>query len=512
MNHTPPAITAREGIQLVRWSLGLVAVASALASPAVPQTGRSSALDLRPLWDTRRVLLNPDKGWYHHYPDNHIDKYRIARDTDLLEFPGMDHLYIRLAWAYLEPAEGRFDWAVVDRLIEKWTAHQLGIAFRISCRETSTDRLEQQFATPRWVMEAGAQGGYYRAGKPTGPEGPWEPVYDDPIFLEKLDRFLGAFAARYDGQPWLRYVDIGSVGDWGEGHSWAGSRQECGAEARRRHLDLHLKHFKRAQLVVSDDFVYALTNPTERQALHRYVLEHGISYRDDSILVKGYLEGVSDTFTVRSPEFFADAYLRTPTVLELEHYTAVKRAGNWDGRPDSSVARFGQGRKGPDYFRGALELLHATYIGYHGDAREWLTDNPELTGELLNRCGYWFFPLSLELPHEWTRGSTVALGLTWLNCGVAPAYTNYVATLILRPPSGDGEWSQPLAEARPRDWLPGKETRETYHVRVPASLAAGDYALGLRLTSANGRPVELGLRGECRRPSGAYELAAVRLP
>ena len=102
--------------------------------------------------------MNPHKGWYHHYPDNHIDKYQIARDADLLEFPGMDHLYIRLAWAYLEPKEGQFDWAVIDRIIEKWTAHGLGIAFRISCKETSTDRIEQQFATPRWVMEAGAQG------------------------------------------------------------------------------------------------------------------------------------------------------------------------------------------------------------------------------------------------------------------------------------------------------------------------------------------------------------------
>jgi hypothetical protein len=359
---------------------------------------------LRSQADETIPLANPYKGWYHHYPDNHIDKYRIARDADLLEFPGMDHLYIRLAWAYLEPREGQFDWAVIDRLINKWTAHGLGISFRISCKETSTDRLEQQFATPRWVMEAGARGGYYRAGQAVGPDGPWEPAYDDPVFLAKLDKFLAAFAARYEGKPWLRYVDIGSIGDWGEGHSWAGSRREVGLTARRLHVDLHLKHFKRAQLVASDDFVYALTNLAERAALHRYLLDHRISYRDDSILVNGYLEGVSDTFTVRSPEFFADAYLGTPTVLELEHYNAVKRPGNWEGRPDSPVARFGKGKRGPDYFRGALELLHATYLGYHGDAREWLTDNPQLTGELLNRCGYWFFPVRLELPAELARG------------------------------------------------------------------------------------------------------------
>jgi hypothetical protein len=70
--------------------------------------------DLTPFQDAERALENPHKGWYHHYPDNHINKYEIARDADLLEFPGMDHLYLRLAWAYLEPREGQFDWAVIS--------------------------------------------------------------------------------------------------------------------------------------------------------------------------------------------------------------------------------------------------------------------------------------------------------------------------------------------------------------------------------------------------------------
>jgi hypothetical protein len=53
--------------------------------------------DLTALHDAKRVLVNPHKGWYHHFPDNHPNKYQIARDADLLEFPGMDHLYMRLA-------------------------------------------------------------------------------------------------------------------------------------------------------------------------------------------------------------------------------------------------------------------------------------------------------------------------------------------------------------------------------------------------------------------------------
>jgi len=498
----------RVGLALFCCWLGLAAGSGAVqgengeGATARPRVVHS----LAPLHDAHRVLVNPHKGWYHHYPDNHPDKYRVARATDLLGFPGMDHLYVRLAWSYLEPREGEFDWGVIDRIIEEWTGHGLGIAFRISCKETSIDRVEQQYATPRWVMEAGAKGGHYRMGQVTGPEGPWEPVYDDPVFLEKLDRFLAAFAARYDGRSWVRYLDIGSIGDWGEGHSWASSRRECGLATRLRHVDLHLKHFRRTQLVVSDDFVYALKDPAERRALHEYVLRQGLSYRDDSILVNGYLEGLSDQYTVRSPEFFADAYLDRPTVLELEHYGTVKRLGNWEGRPDSSVARFGGGKTGPDYFRGALGLLRASYLGYHGYADEWLADNPELTGELLNLCGYWLFPVSIDLPEVLAGGEPFELGLTVENRGVAPAYAPY--ELRLKFIGADQERVQVLGVGV-RSWMPGPPVRSAYQVRLPGGWASDRCGLAVGLFDRSGggeRVVEFGLQEAVRDSEGYYRV------
>ena len=60
-------------------------------------------------WDTVRVLKNPHKGWYHHLLDNGIGKYSIKDDALFYSFPGMDHLYLRLCWSYLEPEEGKFD-------------------------------------------------------------------------------------------------------------------------------------------------------------------------------------------------------------------------------------------------------------------------------------------------------------------------------------------------------------------------------------------------------------------
>ena len=121
-----------------------------------------------------------------------------------------------------------------------------------------------------------------------------------PCFSQKLDRFLAAFAARYDGKTWLRYVDIGSFGDWGEGHTFSGSQRKYGFDALERHVDLHLKHFRRTPLVISDDFVYSLAHPDDRGRLHAKLLQHRVSYRDDSILVDWYVKTYSPTFTVRS--------------------------------------------------------------------------------------------------------------------------------------------------------------------------------------------------------------------
>ncbi len=331
-------------------------------------------------------------------------------------------------------------------------------------------------------MEAGAKGGYYLKGEKTGPDGPWEPIFDDPVFLEKLENFLRTFGDRYDGKPWLRYVDIGSIGDWGEGHTWAGSRLQYGYEQRKTHIDLYRKYFPKTQLVISDDFVYSVQDAQDRKRMHEYVVENGITYRDDSILVNGYLRGHSDTFTVRSPEFFADAWRLKPIVFELEHYGAVKRYGNWLAKPKSSLAQYGGGRKGADFFRGALGLLHATYIGYHGYAHEWLADNPKLTVELLNRCGYWYFLHSLDIPEEWKLGTSQTITMEWENRGVAPAYSPYHLVVRLQGP----ETIDLELDSGNQAWIPGPQTEtysKDYRIDIPKTLEPGTYELRLKLYS-----------------------------
>jgi len=468
-------------------------------------------VDLQPQWDESLPLANPDKGWYHHYFDNSIDKYQLSNDSDLTAFPGMDHIYLRLAWSYLEPEEGRFNWRLIDEQISKWTKLGMGISFRITCKETGTNRVEQQFATPRWVRDVGAKGGYYSKGNALGPEAPWEPVFDDPVFLDKLDAFLSAFAARYDGQVWLRYVDIGSLGDWGEGHTSSGSRLKYGYDTMEKHIDLHLQHFKRTLLVISDDYVTSLASVEDRKRLREKIIASGISYRDDSILVDWYVKTFSRTASVRSPELFAETWLVRPTVLELEHYGMVKQHGNWIARSGSSLEKFGSGKSGADIFRNALELMHATYIGYHGYAREWLADNPALTAELLNRCGYWFFPQTVTISEPLVAGLTNAVSITWLNRGVACAYRPY--TLILKLEGAESFLcDQPSNNTR---WLPGSAEmpwQEVYSMAIPASFPPGDLLFKFKMrSSAAVRDIKLPLKNAMQDKDGFYTIGRVRV-
>lgn len=449
--------------------------------------------DLRPAWDTERVLENPHKGWYHHYFDNSLEKYgaALAPDDFLEDFPGLDHIYLRLAWSFLEPEEGRYDWDVVDREIERWTAHGYGIAFRMTCRETNR---KIPFATPEWVKAAGAKGTMVPVRGGGGET--WEPDYGDPVFLEKLAAFHRALAARYDGQPWLAYVDVGSYGDWGEGHTVFGSNRDWPVEVIKEHIDIHVRSYPKSLLVISDDFMGNRADPESREVLLDYVVAQGLTLRDDSVSVKYFADNFGPS-TLRNPEYFERFWRRKPVVLEHEHYHTTKEQGVYrEGRP----------------LELATEEAHATYVGFHGDARTWLAENPELARRLANRMGYWYFPARVWAPETMATGTAAPIRIEWLNRGVAPAYHRYPLSLGLSTPGGDMVHEQAV-ESDNRAWMPDEPVVEAYALDVPAGLPSGTYHLvaGLTFESEDARrPIELGLSQD-RRIDGRYRLSEITL-
>ncbi|HDR50132.1 MAG TPA: hypothetical protein ENN90_00725 [Mariniphaga anaerophila] len=450
-------------------------------------------------WDTIRPLANPDKGWYHHLLDNGIDKYLIQDEDDLFGFPGMDHLYLRLCWAYLEPEEGKYNWSYIDDVVEKYVPMGYGVSFRISCKETGSapGSVPQEidgvkYATPYWVKQAGAKG----IDCPEFGNCSWTPDWLDPIFLEKLDNFHKAFAEKYDGKPWVRYTDVGSIGEWGEGHTHRSTRIPPTVEEVKTHIDLYLRHYKNTQIVVTDDLLYWNKPEEDVNELFEYVKSKNISFRDDSPLVEWYVENYLNKWTVTHPQFFEAVYKKFPTVFELEHYHKVKRSGYWLGMNGEDTIP-GIGVSGADIFRNALALIRPTYVGFHGYLGDWLNDNPQLTGELLNRCGYWYFPKSIRI-HEFKNG-VLSFEIDWLNKGVAPAYNVYALKGKLIPENGTGSAIEfEIEDSGNKNWMPGVVAKEKYQAKLPVR-PGGNYDFSIQLfDKKSGKPVEIGLSAEIK--------------
>lgn len=468
-------------------------------------SAQEQKIDLSVKWDTVRPLANPDKGWYHHMLDNGIGKYGLKDESELTVFPGMDHLYLRLAWAYLEPEEGKFNWSYIDNIVEKYVPLGYGISFRISCKETGgkPNSVPEEingvfYATPSWVERAGAKGVV-----PTqyGSKS-WTPDWDDPVFLEKLDNFHRAFAAKYDGKPWVRYIDVGSIGEWGEGHTFNSTRIPPSVEEVKASMDIYLKNYKNTQLVVTDDLLYWEKSEKDVETLYNYAVGNGFTLRDDSPMVEYYVEEMIKTWSVSHPHFYSPLYLQKPIIFESEHYPTVKRNGLWLGKNGKDTIP-SVGYSGAKIFREAIKLEHATYIGFHGYAAEYLTDNPDLTSELLNLCGYWYFPKSLTIKAG--NESAFKFDIEWLNKGVAPAYSVYQLkgklTSIIK--QNDPVYFT-IKNSGNRNWLPDVPVTESYSTEFKERLN-GTYSFALQLfDTRSGRPVEIGLKEQIRDSEGYY--------
>jgi hypothetical protein len=442
-----------------------------------------------------KLCRNPHKGWYHHYYDNGLANYgSLLKEGDFLEdFSGLNHIYLRLAWSYLEPEEGKFSWGLLDKVIAPWVSHGYKIAFRITCKETA---MEPIFATPEWVMQKGAKGEFH-TNIWTGKWSSWEPDYGDPVFLDQLENFHKAFAERYDNKTWVEYIDIGSYGDWGEGHTQAGSKKDWPAWVLKEHVDLHQRHYKKSVLVINDDHTGCrYIDVASKPELLDYFVKKDLALRDDSVCVKLYQDNGTGYSTLRFPEMFDLFWRRKPVDIELDHYMDVKRYETWkDGFP----------------LLAAVEESHATFIGFHGDARLFLAENPELIKRLANRAGYWYAIKGVEIPEKTDRGTTVTVCVEWQNIGVAPCYYRYDAELIIEGINKkDIRHRQLLGESDNRKWMPGEVSVEKYAIEVPASFEAGVYKIKIGLferQDTQNRPIELALHDKIRDRDGYYEVA-----
>jgi hypothetical protein len=381
--------------------------------------------------DNQAGLRNPDMGWYLHYYDNSRNPQWTPPDNTWNDWPGLTTIYFRTDWGNIEPQQGQFAWNKIDDVANLWIALGRKIAFRITCLEGYSG------ATPSW-----ANGGNYDPGNAT--------------WLTAWESFLSAFAARYDGKPYVAYVDMGSIGVWGEGHDGASDA------VRKQHIDLYAKYFKNTQLVVNDDL---------GQVACEYGRQKGFTIRDDSPMWA----------TCISTQVSYEPYWPvTPTIIETDWYQSCVSRGSWSDQCYSDV----------------LEAYHASWIDDHGAYSTFWANEKPLINALNLRVGYRLQVTEASWPAAGLVGQIGArFILKWRNAGVAPCYKGGFPAITLKNASGavavtavDTLFDVKRLQPGPKTTF-GPVLADSIGVNLPANLAVGTYQVFISVGAKDGTPI-----------------------
>jgi hypothetical protein len=426
---------------------------------------------------TDEVLANPGMGFETFHSFNGDQRNILAEN-----YPECSIAYFRFYWDKLEPQEGRYNFEMIDSLLEK--AQQRGQDLALRFMPTSSADLTA--GTPQWYMEK-AKGYWYKKNNRDG----WAPDHNDPYFLAKQEEQVGAFGARYNNHPNIIRMDIGSVGFWGE---WHMSHTEpevpmISEENAVKIIDMYLKYWDRIPLSMLIGYVPGL----------RYAVSKAAGWRADSLGDYGHF---SDTWC-----HMFDAY---PQNLEQAEALEAWKNGPVAFEPPGTM--YDLDKYVPDK-GGGYDKMWNQALQWHGSAFNakskpiYSHQVPSIV-DFLKRCGYRFTLRRIVLPKILSPDQRhLPIDMEIENTGVAPVYKNYISAIKLT--GGRASVIMSLG-ASPRQWLPGiHQVQED--LLLPDSLGTGSYTVSFGILEPSNYLPVIRLANTGTDPEGWYPLGIMEI-
>jgi len=148
---------------------------------------------------TERSPRQPEAGLLYYAKAD----YAFADNTNVIDNPHIIGAFFQVIWSEVEKENGVCDWSQLDQWIKPWLEGNKRIAIRIMWSTSGYwPKPYYKTPTPNWVWQKGAKFAFH---EPSGTEIPliWDPIYEKYAW-----RFLEQFAARYDDNPNLLFVDV----------------------------------------------------------------------------------------------------------------------------------------------------------------------------------------------------------------------------------------------------------------------------------------------------------------
>lgn len=429
-------------------------------------------------------VFNPHMGLYLQYPPSDLPD-----DHWMLELA--DIAYRRVEWADLNPEPGVYTFAeVLGPLFDEWvTRRGRRVAFRVMCQSMHSSK---EYVTPKWVFDAGVPGVEHKALRG---QTQTNPVFWHPRYLELQGEFVAALGAYLDGKPGLEYVDIGSIGEWGEMHLARWTPEQLAATgyshtayvaAYRRMIDAHAQAFPHTE-------VFLNVGGQSNQTINDYAAIHGVHFRQDGLKPGGA--------SYNCGEWLYKPYSRRGILCNFEFHSGYREmvAKKWDLAETIDAA-----------LAAPISYLN-TNLGTFGK------DSPVEMQEQLRRAamkvGYRLLPVTVEhtpaLLVSPERKGRFVVHSTWRNEGLAAPIRSLAVRWTLRGADGTVASTALTFPAIPTtQWWPDADYQVDELLAIPAGLAPGRYNLEVTMVDPEAeQTINLAIQG--RRDDGSYLLATV---
>ena len=316
-------------------------------------------------------------------------------------------LYMDITWAELEPEEGVYNWASIDEenQISRWRKEGKHLVLRFVCDIPGE---EAHMDIPEWLYEkSGKAGKWYDGEYGKG----FAPDYNNPTIISCHEQAVKALGEHFGQDGLISYVELGSLGHWGEWHvNYSEGIQRIPREAvRDKYILPWTEAFPDAMILMRRPFASA-----EKYGFGLYNDMTGQPEATQSWL--GWINNGGEY----------DQTGEKNVIVPMKDFWKTAPSG---GEFTSSLS---MEEMLDTNLSGTVEMIreaHTTFLGPK------IPDENYVDGykEVLKNMGYRLWISMAELKNT-AKGSR--LKLTWENSGVAPMYKEWPVYVYIEDESG----------------------------------------------------------------------------
>ncbi|WP_435166817.1 S-layer homology domain-containing protein [Paenibacillus glycanilyticus] len=437
------------------------------------------------------LLNNPFMGWVAWAKD--------SSKADGTPYPQQHSLvYAGISWRELEPVKGQFDWAGIEQKYQfaYWASQGKRINLRIVMDTPTADPSHKDI--PDWLYDELAAEGNAGTWYDTQEVGSgFSPNYNSETLLAEHERMIAKVAERYDNDPRIAFVQLGSLGHWGEWHTWpSGSGVFPKLSISDQYVQHYLDAFKHKQIGMRKPFPIA---SEQRTGLFNDVF--GIKSSTDEWVgwTQNGWSGIGEF--VDNP---ADAASAQAASAMPDFWKYAYSGGEFaNGNPESWLT--------DDAVMESLRQMrvsHTSWLGPSSPARTaYGTDIQSNIETMQKMMGYRYVIEAVKHSDSAAHGTSISFETVLNNKGVAPFYQDWKLEYSLADANGTIVYKE-RQNTDLRTLLPGRHVLEQ-QLNLPSTLAAGSYKLLIAVIDpATDSPgMELAIDG--KRPDGRYGVGSL---